>query len=256
MKNPEDAEEECPTCEKKFPNMAMLSDHFDEDHGSSDEDEKPEEISSKGITISNANSNNNNNNSIHAQCDAIQNSERAKQLPKNTTVVVPQSLVKPRFVEDARVRRVKDVSGATIPSQSGPGDPFMQNFLSFVETKSLFCSKCSLKFNEEEALTKHLESHGAPGDKAESAGVSAITYTRNPKRGRTRSTLEVPKEEPEIIDLVDEDPADPNDPLNQHILAKGLPLLRRGDTVSDGNCWYDSMADQVQENLEIYLRTS
>ena len=170
-------------------------------------------------------------------------------------MVVPQSLVKPRFVEDARVRRVKDVSGATIPSQTGPGDPFMQNFLSFVETKSLFCSKCSLKFNEEEALTKHLESHGAAGDKEESSGVSAITYTRNPKRGRTRSTLEVPKEGPEIIDLVEEDPTDPNDPLNQHILAKGLPLQRRGDTVSDGNCWYDSMADQVQENLKINLQT-
>ena len=96
MKNTEDAEEECPTCEKKFPNMAMLSDHFDEDHGSSDEEEKPEEHSSKGITISNTNSNNNNNNSILAQYEAIQNSERAKQLPKNTTVVVTQPLVKVR----------------------------------------------------------------------------------------------------------------------------------------------------------------
>ena len=36
------------------------------------------------------------------------------------------------------------------------------------------------------------------------------------------------------------------DPLDQHILDKGLALERSGVTVSDGNCWYDAVADQVK----------
>ena len=75
--------------------------------------------------------------------------------------------------------------------------------------------------------------------------MSAVIYTRGTKRSRGASRIKS-KEEHEVIDLVDEDPDDPNDPLNQHILKKGLPLLRRGNTVSDGNCWYDAVADQVK----------
>lgn len=36
------------------------------------------------------------------------------------------------------------------------------------------------------------------------------------------------------------------DPLDQHIFNKGLPLERSGITLSDGNCWYDAVADQVK----------
>ena len=35
------------------------------------------------------------------------------------------------------------------------------------------------------------------------------------------------------------------DPLDLHIRQKGLGLVRRRPTVTDGNCWYDAVADQV-----------
>jgi len=34
------------------------------------------------------------------------------------------------------------------------------------------------------------------------------------------------------------------DPLDLHIRQKGLGLGRRRPTVTDGNCWYDAVADQ------------
>ena len=47
------------------------------------------------------------------------------------------------------------------------------------------------------------------------------------------------------VELID--PAlDPADPLNHHILTRKFPLVRRGITLSDGNCWYDSISDQIQ----------
>ena len=224
-------EEECPECEQKFVDLRTLSDHFDKEHASSSEDEdKPQELSSRGNTFSRPNNEDNNNSSV-----AVSDQE-SKGLKQSAKIVV----VKPRFVEDSRVRRVKDVSGATIPLKSDPGDPFLSSFLSFVQTQNLVCSKCGLKFSEEELLRKHQESHLGTIEKVENPG---ITYARGPKRVRsgTKST-----EEPEVINLVDEDPDDPDDPLNQHILMKGLPLVRRGNTVSDGNCWYDAVADQVK----------
>ena len=39
------------------------------------------------------------------------------------------------------------------------------------------------------------------------------------------------------------------DPLLKHISSAGLPLKFRPPTLSDGNCWYDAMADQVKNNL-------
>ena len=227
-------EEECPECERKFPDLQTLSDHFDKKHGSSSEDEeKPQELSSKGIPLSRPESKDS-----PADLAPVTNSE-SKQSQQSKKV----TLVKPRFVGDARVRRVKDVSGATIPTSSGPGDPFLSSFVSFVATQSFVCPKCGSKFSEEEALTKHQEAH--LGEQEESPDISAVIYTRGTKRARGASRIKS-KEEHEVIDLVDEDPDDANDPLNQHILKKGLPLLRRGNTVSDGNCWYDAVADQVK----------
>ena len=40
------------------------------------------------------------------------------------------------------------------------------------------------------------------------------------------------------------------DPLLKHISSTGLPLKLRPPTLSDGNCWYDAMADQVKNNLD------
>ena len=39
------------------------------------------------------------------------------------------------------------------------------------------------------------------------------------------------------------------DPLLEHISSTGLPLKLRPPTLSDGNCWYDAMADQVRNSL-------
>ena len=39
------------------------------------------------------------------------------------------------------------------------------------------------------------------------------------------------------------------DPLLKHISSAGLPLKLRPPTLSDGNCWYDDVADQVKNNL-------
>ena len=230
-------EEECPECEQKFIDLRTLSDHFDKNHGSSSEDE---ELSSRGNTSSTPTNKNNNNNNISSAASLASvcnpESKSSQQPPKKIAVVV-----KPRFVGDARVRRVKDVSRATIPSKSGTGDPFLSSFLSFVATQNLACSKCGLKFSEEEALVKHQESHFDSREKDE----SAVTYSRGPKRLRSGPGIKS-NEEPEVIDLVDEGPDNPDDPLNQHIMLKGLPLVRRGNTVSDGNCWYDAVADQVR----------
>ena len=45
-------EEECPECDQRFPDLRTLSDHFDKNHGSSSEDEdKPQKLSSKGKTL-------------------------------------------------------------------------------------------------------------------------------------------------------------------------------------------------------------
>ena len=43
------------------------------------------------------------------------------------------------------------------------------------------------------------------------------------------------------IDL-DVDP----DPLVEHIRDSGLPLKMHPPTLSDGNCWYNAMADQIR----------
>ena len=36
------------------------------------------------------------------------------------------------------------------------------------------------------------------------------------------------------------------DPLLKHISSAGLPLKLRPPTRSDGNCWFDAVADQVK----------
>ena len=251
MGGEEPEEEECPECEKKFPDLRTLSNHFDKHHGSSSEDEdKPQQLSTNGITLSRPSIKNNNNSPAGPASMSDPEPKSLQQQPKIVAVEPPKIVVvKPRFVEDARVRRVRDVSRATVPSKSGPEDPFLSSFLSFVAKQSLVCSTCGLKFSEEEALVKHKEkSHLGTSEKDESPGMSAVTYRRGPKRVRSAPGTKT-NEEPEVIDLVDEDPDDPNDPLNHHILLKGLPLVRRGNTVSDGNCWYDAVADQVQNFL-------
>ena len=37
-----------------------------------------------------------------------------------------------------------------------------------------------------------------------------------------------------------------SDPLLKHISSAGLPLKLRPPTRSDGNCWFDAVADQVK----------
>ena len=44
------------------------------------------------------------------------------------------------------------------------------------------------------------------------------------------------------------------DPLLKHISSSGLPLKLRPPTLSDGNCWYDAMADQVKNNFDNFYQ--
>ena len=56
---------------------------------------------------------------------------------------------------------------------------------------------------------------------------------------------DVPAAVEPVVEL--HDPAlNPEDPLNKHILTRNFPLVRRGITVSNGNCWYDAVGDQIQ----------
>ena len=48
--------EECPECDEMFIDLRTLSDHFDKNHGNSSEDEdKPQKLSSKGKALSRKN---------------------------------------------------------------------------------------------------------------------------------------------------------------------------------------------------------
>ena len=40
-------------------------------------------------------------------------------------------------------------------------------------------------------------------------------------------------------------PTNKEDLLDKHITESKLPLIRRKPTLSDGNCWYDAIADQM-----------
>ena len=48
------------------------------------------------------------------------------------------------------------------------------------------------------------------------------------------------------MDLIDIDLDVDPDPLVEHIRDSGLPLKMRPPTLSDGNCWYDAVADQIR----------
>ena len=140
---------------------------------------------------------------------------------KQAKVVRPPVVVRPRFVGDERVRRVRNVGGALVPHVEQKLDPFLSSFLGFV-TSGQACAA------PKSGLQEVLES---------------ITYIR-PKVRLVRR-----KREEEAED--EEEEEDPEDPLTMHIKEKGLPLVRRRSTLADGNCWYDSVADQVKLCLAV-----
>ena len=55
----------------------------------------------------------------------------------------------------------------------------------------------------------------------------------------------------DVVELED----DETDLLEEAIKESGLPLIKRSETLSDGNCWYDAVADQVHRKLSLTHHT-
>ena len=74
--------------------------------------------------------------------------------------------------------------------------------------------------------------------------VSSITYGRP----EIRETSEDEDEDDDPFGDEDDEHIEEvpdTDPLLDHITSSGLPLRLRRPTLSDGNCWWDAIADQV-----------
>ena len=147
-----------------------------------------------------------------------------------------------RHVADHRVRKVRDVAGARLPSLQQEQDPFLASFLSFMAAEQFACGRpgCGARFGLEQLLQKHMVVHEETGGGREK--VVVVTYERPGARLARRT--KIPPAVVEVIEIED-DEEDEDDPLSRHIRTKGLPLVRRGRTPADGNCWYHAVADQV-----------
>ena len=152
-----------------------------------------------------------------------------------------------RHVADHRVRKVRDVAGARLPSLQQGQDPFLASFLSFMAAEQFACGRpgCGAMFGLEQLLQKHMVEHEETGGGREE--VVLVTYGR-PEARLVRRTRILPGVV-EVIEIED-DEEDEDDPLSRHIRTKGLPLVRRGRTPADGNCWYHAVADQVLVELK------
>ena len=102
---------------------------------------------------------------------------------------------------------MKDVGTAVVPASST--DPFLNSFFAFCHDKT-------------------------PEKMSSPAECPVITYEKA-DQGQAEEVMEK-NEEVEVLET---------DPLLEHIESSGLPLRMRRPTLSDGNCWWDAVADQV-----------
>ena len=120
--------------------------------------------------------------------------------------IVPMPLTL-RFIPDSVRILMKDVGTAVVPASSS--DPFLNSFFAFCHDKT-------------------------PEKMSSPAECPVITYEKA-DQGQAEEVMEK-NEEVEVLE---------NDPLLEHIESSGLPLRMRRPTLSDGNCWWDAVADQV-----------
>ena len=119
-----------------------------------------------------------------------------------------------KFFPDTHL--IDDAATAVLPSSCST-NPFLSSFYAFYHNK--------------EPETDQDDDHEE---------VPLITYRR----------ADVPGDESKVEDVVDlED--DETDLLEEAIKESGLPLIKRSETLSDGNCWYDAVADQVNRKLSL-----
>ena len=122
-----------------------------------------------------------------------------------------------KFFPDTHL--IDDAATAVLPSSCST-NPFLSSFYAFYHNK--------------EPETDQDDDHDE---------VPLITYRR----------ADVPGDESKVEDVVDlED--DETDLLEEAIKESGLPLIKRSETLSDGNCWYDAVADQVNRKLSLSNR--
>ena len=247
--------EECPECEKTFPNLTSLRKHFNVAHeDSEDESSTPvqssKKISSKtgksvsvssksisrGVTVTPvaeamAESKKNLADRIKAEVQRkirqnMKETSPARQQKKEVESLNAETLkkrVEPRpiqpvrlvFYEDKDSERIQDVGAACLPSSSQ--EPFLNSFIAFFHDK-----------------------RGRSSASCKTEPVPTLTYVKD--------LSDDEEEEVEVESSVrgEMSPAEEDgDPLLQHIEASGLPLKLRRATLMDGNCWYDAAADQV-----------
>ena len=143
-----------------------------------------------------------------------------KQIP--LMIPVKRNLpVRVRFFPDNSKLLMVDVGAAILPVSSA--DPFLNSFFAFYHDI-------------------------APVSAKDKGSVPLITYERPDIVGEDNDDNDDGPEEviggDNVVD-VDDDEADQ---LLEHIRQSGLPLRLRDPTRSDGNCWYDAVADQVKHS--------
>ena len=122
-----------------------------------------------------------------------------------------------KFFPDTHL--IDDAARAVLPSSCST-NPFLSSFYAFYHNK--------------EPETDQDDDHEE---------VPLITYRR----------ADVPGDDTKVEDVVElED--DETDLLEEAIKESGLPLIKRSETLSDGNCWYDAVADQVNRKLSLSNR--
>ena len=112
-----------------------------------------------------------------------------------------------RFIPDSVRMLMKDIGTAVVPASST--DPFLNSFFAFFHDKT---------------PEKMLSPEECP----------VITYEK-----ADQDQIEEAMEKNEEVEVLE------TDPLLEHIESSGLPLKMRRPTLSDGNCWWDAVADQV-----------
>ena len=151
------------------------------------------------------------------------NVTKQSEFSKSATVVMKPTKLTIKYLSESEVSLMKDVRTAKVPGPSRDGDSYLNSFLAFFHQKDTG----SVVFKESETLETQTYQKDNPVTKVDNLKSDVIND--------------------DVITL--EEDEDSEDLLMKHIREMKLPLVRRRPTLSDGNCWYDALADQVQRSV-------
>ena len=157
------------------------------------------------------------------------NVTKQSEFSRSASVVMKSTKLTIKYLTESEVPLMKDVRTAKVPGPSRDGDSYLNSFLAFFHQKETGATL----FKEPKTVETQIYLKDNP--------ITKVNTHKSDVNNDDVITLE----EDESEDL-----------LMKHIREMKLPLVRRRPTLSDGNCWYDALADQVQPSVSCQFEGS